>query len=143
LPPDLYLPALKSPGDLASCTVICIDTREQTPLPFSRLKTRWGKLPAGDYSIAGLEDEEEFAVERKTVPDLVGCCMGDNRDRFERELKLLRGYDFKRILVVGSRSDIEMQRYHSRITPRSVFGSLSAYEPCRHRAYPRLAALAN
>ena len=31
-------------------------------------------------------------MERKTLPDLVGCCMGDNRERFERELHRMRGY---------------------------------------------------
>jgi hypothetical protein len=49
--------------------------------------------------VAGLQDL--FSIERKTVSDLVGCCMGENRERFERELHRLRGYWFK--TVVGGR----------------------------------------
>jgi len=83
------LPALRSLGDLADqAPVIIIDSREQTPLQFTRLEARVATLPSGDYSIAGLE--ELFAVERKSIPDLVACCTGQNRERFERELHRLQ-----------------------------------------------------
>lgn len=42
------------------------------PLPFSRLQSRAGTLAGGDYSIAGLENRGLFAVERKSIEDLVG-----------------------------------------------------------------------
>ena len=42
--------------------------------------------------------------------ELVACCMGDNRVRFERELHRLRGYRFKRLLIVGSEKDIREHR---------------------------------
>ena len=126
----MKLPALRSLGELAATEpVIVIDTREQTPLPFARLKTQAGTLMTGDYSVAGLESL--FAIERKSISDLVGCCIGENRDRFERELHRLRGFQFKRLLVVGDRGEIELQRYHSRVSPKAVLGSLSAWE-CRY-----------
>jgi ERCC4-type nuclease len=81
------MPALRKLGDLAgSAPVIITDTREQNPLAFEWLESRAGTLQTGDYSVAGLE--ELFAVERKTVPDLVGCCMRGNRGAFwfSREL---------------------------------------------------------
>jgi DNA excision repair protein ERCC-4 len=106
-----------------------IDTREQEPLVFTRFESVRGTLTTGDYSVAGLE--ELFAVERKSIDDLVGCCMGENRERFERELHRLRGYRFKRLLVIGSRGEIELQRYHSKINPKAVLGSLNAWE-CRY-----------
>ena len=57
------LPALRSLGELAGAEpVVVINTREQDPLPFDRLKTRGGTLITGDYSVAGLESL--FAVER-------------------------------------------------------------------------------
>jgi hypothetical protein len=34
------------------------------------------------------------------------CCMGENRQRFERELHRLRGFRFARLLVVGSEEEI-------------------------------------
>jgi DNA excision repair protein ERCC-4 len=120
-------PALKSLGELAQLhPTILVDSREQDPLIFHRFKSVSAPLTTGDYSIAGFS--EIFAVERKTIGDLIGCCVGDNRERFERELHRLRGYRFKRLLVVGDRSSIEGGYYRSRISPLSVLGSLSAFE---------------
>ena len=121
------LPALASLDAIkGSLPTIVIDTREQTALSFTRLESIPGTLTSGDYSVAGLEDS--FAVERKSVADLVGCCAGSNRERFERELHRLRGFRFARLLVVGSPDDISEGRYHSRIKPQSVWGTLHAFE---------------
>jgi DNA excision repair protein ERCC-4 len=136
-------PAKKSLGELAGCKpVIVIDSREQTPLVFTRLESRTSTLYSADYSVAGLE--ELVAIERKSVADLIGCCIGENRERFERELHRLRGYRFKRLVIVGDQSEINLQRF-SRITPRAVFASLSAWEirfdiPVIWMATPELAA---
>jgi DNA excision repair protein ERCC-4 len=125
--PVFTLPALRSLGDLAGAEpVIIIDTREQEPLPFSRLKTRAGSLFTGDYSVAGLESL--FAVERKSISDLVGCCIGQNRERFERELHRLRGFRFKRLIIIGSETQILKGHYHSNIKPQAVMGTLHAFE---------------
>jgi hypothetical protein len=78
------------------------------------------------YSIRGLEDS--FAIERKSIDDLANCCLGSNRERFEHELHRLRGYRFKRLLVVGSREVIATGRYHSRIAPKAVLATLGAFE---------------
>jgi len=142
---DFKIPALKSLGELKDTKpVIVIDTREQTPLKFVHLESRVETLQTGDYSIAGLS--ELFAVERKTVSDFVACCVGENRERFERELHRLRGYRFKRIIVIGSELEIQQARYQSRITPKAVFGTLSAFEvrydcPVVFAASPELAAI--
>ena len=106
--------------------VIVIDTREQDPLPIAGLHSVRGTLVSGDYSILG--GEEHFAVERKTIADLVSCCTGDSRARFERELHRLRGFDFARLLVVGAYEDIAAGRYHCNIPPDSVLASLAAWE---------------
>ena len=121
------LPALRSLGELADrAPVIVIDTREQEPLAFERLTSVPGTLTTGDYSVAGLQDL--FSIERKTVADLVGCCMGENRERFERELHRLRGYRFKRLLVVGSEAEILAGQYHSNMKPKAVLASVCAFE---------------
>jgi DNA excision repair protein ERCC-4 len=106
--------------------MIVIDRREQAPLHFERLQAVSGTLYSGDYSIAGLEDS--FAVERKSIGDLVSCCLACQRERFEHELHRLRGYRFKRLLIVGSREDIAAGRYHSKINPKSVLATLGAFE---------------
>jgi ERCC4-type nuclease len=64
----------------------------------------------------------------KTIPDLVNCCTGDNRARFERELHRLRGYRFKRLLVIGTEQDIREERYFFGVNPASVLSSLYAFE---------------
>ena len=121
------LPALRTLGNLADVRpVIVTDTREQTPLPFARLTTERATLTTGDYSFRGAE--ELFAVERKTIADLVACCIGANRERFFRELHRLRGYRFKRLLIVGTREQIEAGDYRSGIAPRAVLSTLRAIE---------------
>ena len=106
--------------------VVVIDTREQDPLPVSRLPTSRFGLQSGDYSFQG--GENVFAIERKSIDDLVGCCTGENRERFEREMHRLRGFRFKRLLVVGHKWMIEGQRYKSKIKPSAVLHSLAAWE---------------
>jgi DNA excision repair protein ERCC-4 len=121
------LPALRSLHELADREPILVyDTREQDPLEFTRLRAVRGTLTTGDYSIAGLEDQ--FSVERKSISDLVSCCTGDNRARFERELHRLRGMRFKRLLIIGTESDIRAGRYYSGINPASVLNTLYAFE---------------
>jgi ERCC4-type nuclease len=124
---DTTLPGLRSLARLADLRpVIAIDSREQEPLKFTRLKSVLGTLYSGDYSIRGLEDQ--FAVERKSLDDLANCCLSSNRERFEHELHRLRGYRFKRLLVIGTREDIAAGHYHSRIAPKAVLATLGAFE---------------
>jgi ERCC4-type nuclease len=52
---------------------IVVDTREQTPLPFPDGVAVVDTLKQGDYSFRGAEDI--FAIERKSIPDLVQSLM--------------------------------------------------------------------
>ncbi len=124
--PTTTLPAAKrlTLGEIQP--VLVVDTREQIPLEFARLQSTTGTLVSGDYSVQGLE--HLFAVERKSVADLVGCCMGESRDRFERELHRLRGFQFKRLLIVGTRGEVERHQYRSNVQPKVVLHTLAAFE---------------
>jgi ERCC4-type nuclease len=106
--------------------IIIIDSREQEPLPIEGA-IRAG-LYSGDYSIVG--SEHSFAIERKSIADLVSSIIQD-RDRFTNELLRLRGLQFKRLLIIGSESDITAHRYRSKANPVSVLHSLWAFE-CRY-----------
>jgi ERCC4-type nuclease len=138
------LPVLKYLSQLSGVRpTIIVDTREQDPLVFSRLPAKSGTLRTGDYSVFGLE--KLFSVERKSVSDLVGCCMGDGRRRFEAELHRLRGYRFKRLLIIGSELEIQQGVPFSQIRPAAVFGTLWAFEarydcPVVFRSDPEAAA---
>ena len=120
-------PARKRLSMLADLSpVVVVDTREQTPLVFSRLESKVATLATGDYSFTGGEDH--LAIERKSIPVLVACCMGSNRERFFRELHRMRGFAFRRLLIVGTRHEIELGQYRSSIRPRSVLATLSTIE---------------
>lgn len=130
--PFAPLPALRKLADLRDHQpVIVIDTREQTPLVPTRLEYVRGTLTTGDYSVLGLEDQ--FAIERKSIADLVQCCKSGTkaaegeRERFERELCRMRGMRFARLLIVGKLADIEAGAYRSEIKPQAVIGSMNAW----------------
>lgn len=122
---------------------IRIDSREKTPLVFANLPSEVGTLYSGDYSIAGIE--HLFAVERKSIPDLVQSVTRD-RNRFERELHRLRGFHFARLLIVGTPEQIAAGNYRSKASPKSVLHSLYAFEaryniPFVYAATPAEAAI--
>jgi ERCC4-type nuclease len=106
--------------------IIIIDSRESTPLKFPpHVKTESAGLISADYSVKGLE--HLIGIERKTLSDLCGS-LTSGRERFFRELTRLRGYQFKRLLVIGKRSDIEQGAYRSKVAPKSILASLNAIE---------------
>ncbi len=111
--------------------VIVIDTREQKPYAFDpdRAPTLTRMLPAGDYSLAGLE--EDVAIERKSLDDLVNTVIWE-WDRFEKELLVLGTYDAACIVVEGDLTDIRQGRYRSAAHPNAVLGRLLAIQ-LRHR----------
>jgi ERCC4-type nuclease len=67
---------------------VVVDTREQEPYSFDSDKVSAVRkaLPAGDYSLVGLE--ERVAVERKSLTDFVSTVIR-GRKRFHRELEKL------------------------------------------------------
>lgn len=107
---------------------IIVDTREQVPYTFARwpeVEVVRNALQTGDYSLSGLENR--IALERKSLDDLVGCLMGDARARFERELARGRGLDCFAVLIEAGVLDVTMHRYRSRMLPKAVMASVSAF----------------
>ena len=101
------------------------DSREQTPLIFPTLKSIVASLPTGDYSIAGMENE--VCLERKSLADFI-ACVGVERDRFMRECHRLMAYPFRRIIIVGERSDIEQGNYRSKMSAASILATITTIE---------------
>lgn len=99
------------------------DSMEQTPWSFKGLTTdsKQGNHPIvistvwralgqsmGDYSIAGMEDEEtgwKISIERKSLADLYGTLLS-GRDRFKRELAILARMQSAHVVVEADWSDI-------------------------------------
>lgn len=110
------------PAELRHEQVMAIvDTREQLPLDLSPLRTMTGTLATGDYSIQGLE--HVIAVERKSLSDLLGC-VGQHRERFDREVQRLLSYPCRAIVVEACWADLERGEWQSKITPAAAIGSV-------------------
>lgn len=104
---------------------VIIDTREKTPLSFSKMKTSRRTLTTGDYSVAGLE--LEIALERKSMPDLL-ACVGRERRRFDNEVKRLLAYPHRALIVEGSSHACESGNWRSDVHPNAVMGSLLGWQ---------------
>lgn len=106
---------------------ILIDTREQTPYEFLKnaITIERATLPCGDYSLAGFADK--IAVERKSIDDLIGCLLGKDRDRFERELARAASFERFAVVVEGALQDIASGRYTSQMKPHAAMQSVMAF----------------
>ncbi len=101
--------------------IAIIDTREKMPVDLSPLKVERKTLVTGDYSVKGLENE--IAIERKSLPDLLGC-VGRERVRFDKEIKRLVAYPCKALVIEASWYDLEVGHWKSLVTPSAVTGSV-------------------
>lgn len=113
--------------------LIRIDTREQTPLAFERCAAFPGTIKTFDYAIEG--DQDCFAIERKSLPDLIQSLA--IQKNYIRELKKIRralAAGFPRIFYVveANREDIENFDYsiftRGRIGAPFIFHQLSELE---------------
>jgi DNA excision repair protein ERCC-4 len=104
------------------------DRREQLPLDLSPLKMVSGTLATGDYSYRG--GEAHTAIERKSLPDFLGC-VGRERERFEKEIQRLLAYETRAIVVEATWNELEAglwlsgtnYKWRSKITPGQAVGS--------------------
>ncbi len=106
----------------AGPVTIIVDTREQEGYSFDPQLAAMERraLPAGDYSVAGLEDT--VAVERKSLPDFISTVI-HSRARFGEELRRLSGYRAACVVVEGGLPDVMMRRYRGEAHPNAVLGS--------------------
>ena len=106
---------------------ILIDTREQLPFKFDRygVQVERGTLPVGDYSIPGFEDR--VSIERKSLDDLIGCLMGKNRVRFERELCKGTSYEVFNVVIEAPFTDLIHGRYQNHMRRKGAVQSVMAF----------------
>ena len=100
---------------------VIVDSREQHPLTLAPLRIVRGTLATGDYSVVGLEGV--IAVERKSLTDLI-CCVGGERERFEREIHRLLAYPVRAIVVEATWAHLEGGGWRSHVTPQAAVGSV-------------------
>lgn len=104
---------------------VVVDSREQRPWDLSPefFEVEVRGLRTGDYSIAG--HEERFALERKSLGDLVNTVTRD-WIRFRKELYRLAAMDVAAIVVEADLVDVLAHKYESDAEPSSVLGRANA-----------------
>ena len=110
--------------------VVLVDTREQTPLDFSRFPNwiashKRRKLSVGDYSVQGMEDI--LIIERKSLRDLITTLM-QQRPRFFRQCEKMTKYRWRALFVEASYEDIKSPYDYTEAHPNAVSGTLDALE---------------
>ena len=107
---------------------ILVDSREQRPFNFEHerydVQIQPGALTVGDYSLVGLQDK--VAVERKSLPDLVGC-LGRERERFERELQRGAALDAFAVVIEAAWPDLAGGNFRSQLNPHAACQSVLAF----------------
>jgi len=110
--------------------ILIVDSMEQKPYTFKPFR-KWfaaierRRLPVGDYSIAGLEDQ--VAVERKSLQDLFNCCSPfGSRGAFVRACERLTKMEFSALIIEGSITKILRSNEFSGMHPNAVFGTIQA-----------------
>ncbi len=125
MPTSFKLPALRSLGELADhAPTIVIDTREQNPLVFSRLQSvreTLSQLATIRYKVY----KSYFRSNERASGIWLAVAWARTDSGLKVSLHRLRGFRFKRLLIVGSRGEIERSALHSRIGPKVVLGSLA------------------
>ncbi len=104
---------------------VVVDSREQEPYSFDPEKiTAVSKaLPAGDYSLAGMEDR--VAVERKSLADFVTTVIR-GRNRFHRELQKLAAFEAACVVVECNFRDLVDGRYRSDAHPHAIIATVAS-----------------
>lgn len=128
------------PEDLLA---IAVDTREKKPYHFKSVHThRCGydksvgafspgipfvqlqrmTLTCGDYALSS--DLKLAGVERKSLPDFIRCC-GTDRDRFFRQVAMLKGgVEFPLLVIEADYSHLEVGGWRGRITPEGALATV-------------------
>lgn len=104
---------------------VVVDSREQEPYSFDPEKITAVRkaLPAGDYSLAGME--ERVAVERKSLADFVTTVIR-GRKRFHRELQKLSAFYSSCVVVECNFRDLVDGRYRSYAHPHAIIATVAS-----------------
>jgi ERCC4-type nuclease len=67
--------------------------------------------------------EHVVSIERKSLTDLL-ACVGQDRERFDREVQRLLAYPVRCLVVESTWCEVEAGEWRSKVTPQAVVGSL-------------------
>lgn len=106
--------------------VAVVDTREQRPVSFQKMKSVVKGLKTGDYSVVGLEDY--VTIERKADIDEFVSCVGGERSRFDREIQRMKPYPVKAIVVGCTFQDLIEGNWRPQVSINAVIGSFIGWQ---------------
>lgn len=105
--------------------VIIVDQQEKAPLTRGfdpkLVQVETAHLETGDYSLKGAT--HLLAIERKSLGDLLTCCTSD-RERFMDQLRRLKNYPTRFLVVEATREEIEAEVYSRNVRAKSVINTL-------------------
>lgn len=110
------------------------DTREQTGWNFPDFEVKDTALETGDYSIAFKLDgrlrkmDRIFVVERKASANEMLAMVGQERERWQRELARLKKIVHPFIIVECSLQEFLEASVQSGVNPTSAFGSVVGWQ---------------
>lgn len=117
---------------------VLVDTREQSNDHITRYFLDRGvayklqKLDQGDYSfcLGDLSFADEIAIEKKHGADEIAGNFTADRPRFENEFMRYKARGIKPFLLIEdcSWADIKAHNYRSQLSPKSLMGSLLAWQ---------------
>jgi len=84
-----------------------------------------GKLDTFDFSLTGAE--HVGGIERKELGDFISWITSE-RERAERALMRMLGYQFRAIIVECSWQDIERGQWRSKVSVESVIGTVLGWQ---------------
>ncbi len=106
------------------------DTREQAPIePLEGVTLVRVSLPTGDYTTEALQ--LTGIIERKSVDDFASSITHD-RERFEDEIRRMRDYPHRAIVVEGEIGEVwRLHRVHANAVIGTVASFLARFDvPC-------------
>ena len=105
--------------------VIIVDQQEKLPLTRffdpAMVQVETAALSTGDYSLKGAT--ELLAIERKSLADLLHCCTTD-RERFMDQLRRMKNYPTRFLVVEAKREEIESEIYTRNVRAASVINTV-------------------
>jgi len=112
-------------SDIIDVPHIFVDTREKLPYVFYKTESCAGgiskTLPVGDYMVEGVDD---LVIERKASVSELWSNFGVDRERFFRELELLRKFKYKFLILELQYKDILNGCAYSQISPNFIISNL-------------------
>jgi len=132
--PDTGIVATLGKPDLENFLTIRVDSREQLPIDFNSdyVKAGRGCVPCFDYALEG--DEENFALERKSLPDFIqSVCIQKNWIRELHKIAKAKEWELPIFYILEfSWDDIETYDYSiftsGAITSQFVYRRVSEME---------------